>query len=39
MNVPEILLSGNHKKIKEWRREKALEKTKKNRPDLIREER
>ncbi len=38
MNVPEILLSGNHKKIKEWRREKALEKTKKNRPDLIRKE-
>jgi len=33
--VPEILLSGNHKKIKEWRKKKALEKTKKRRPDLI----
>ncbi|MDI6752162.1 MAG: tRNA (guanosine(37)-N1)-methyltransferase TrmD [bacterium] len=35
MKVPEILLSGDHKKIKEWRKEKALEKTRKNRPDLI----
>lgn len=33
--VPEVLLSGNHKKIDEWRSEKALEKTKLNRPDLI----
>jgi tRNA (guanine37-N1)-methyltransferase len=32
--VPEILLSGNHREIENWRREKALEKTKKNRPDL-----
>jgi len=32
--IPEILLSGNHQKIKEWRQKKALEKTKKNRPDL-----
>ncbi|MFH0775709.1 MAG: tRNA (guanosine(37)-N1)-methyltransferase TrmD [bacterium] len=38
IKVPEILLSGNHKKIKEWRKEKALEKTRKNRPDLIGEE-
>lgn len=33
--VPEVLLSGNHKKIEEWRAEKAVERTKKNRPDLI----
>jgi tRNA (guanine37-N1)-methyltransferase len=32
--IPEILLSGDHQKIKEWRQKKALEKTKKNRPDL-----
>ena len=33
--VPEILLSGNHKKIEEWRGKKAIEKTKKTRPDLL----
>lgn len=33
--VPEILLSGNHPKIDVWRREKALEKTKAVRPDLL----
>jgi len=33
--VPEILLSGNHQKINEWREKKALEKTKKRRPDLL----
>jgi tRNA (guanine37-N1)-methyltransferase len=35
MTVPEILLSGNHLKIKKWRKEKSLENTKKLRPDLI----
>lgn len=35
MKVPEVLLSGNHKKIAKWRREKALEKTKKKRKDLL----
>ena len=35
--VPEILLSGNHKKIDEWREKKALEKTKKRRPDLLKD--
>ncbi len=35
MTVPKILLSGNHKEIENWRKEKAQEKTKKNRPDLI----
>lgn len=33
--VPEILLSGNHKKIGEWQEKKALEITKENRPDMI----
>jgi len=33
--VPEILLSGNHELISEWRRKKSIEKTKKNRPDLL----
>ena len=33
--VPEILLSGNHEKIENWRLEKAIERTKKNRPDLL----
>lgn len=32
--VPEILLTGNHQKIAEWRKKVALEKTKKIRPDL-----
>jgi tRNA (guanine37-N1)-methyltransferase len=33
--VPEILLGGNHEEIRRWRRDKALEKTKRNRPDLL----
>ncbi len=32
---PDILLSGNHKKISDWRLKKSLEKTKKIRPDLF----
>jgi tRNA (guanine37-N1)-methyltransferase len=35
MAVPEALLSGDHKRIAQWRRRKALEKTWKNRPDLL----
>lgn len=35
MKVPEILLSGDLKKIDEWRMEQALERTKKRRPDLL----
>jgi len=35
MKVPEILLSGNHNKIKEWRRDLSILKTKKRRPDLF----
>jgi tRNA (guanine37-N1)-methyltransferase len=33
--VPDILLSGHEAKIKEWRMEKAMERTKKRRPDLL----
>jgi len=33
--VPEVLLSGNHRQIAEWRKKKALEITEKNRPDLV----
>ncbi|MDO8452254.1 MAG: tRNA (guanosine(37)-N1)-methyltransferase TrmD [bacterium] len=33
--VPEVLLSGDHKKIEAWKKEKSLEKTKKVRPDLL----
>jgi tRNA (guanine37-N1)-methyltransferase len=33
--VPEILLSGNHKDIDNWNFKKAMEKTKKIRPDLL----
>ena len=35
MKVPEVLLSGDHKKIAEWRKEKSIEKTRKFRPDLL----
>lgn len=35
LKVPEILKSGNHKEIKNWRLEKSIELTKKIRPDLI----
>ena len=35
MQVPEVLLSGNHAEIERWRREAALEKTRRNRPDLL----
>ncbi|MBR0163414.1 MAG: tRNA (guanosine(37)-N1)-methyltransferase TrmD [Lachnospiraceae bacterium] len=32
--VPQILISGDHKKVDEWRREQALQRTKERRPDL-----
>src|SRR4051812_21267958 len=35
MGVPEVLSSGNHDQIRKWRRRKALEKTLRNRPDLL----
>jgi tRNA (guanine37-N1)-methyltransferase len=33
--VPEVLLSGNHKKIEEWRHDQSVEHTKNRRPDLL----
>lgn len=35
LQVPEILLSGDHAKIAAWRREQALERTRERRPDLL----
>lgn len=35
MDVPEVLLSGDHKKIKEWKEKMSIEMTKKYRPDLL----
>lgn len=35
MKVPEVLLSGDHKKIAEWRKQQSIERTKKHRPDLL----
>ena len=35
MKVPEVLLSGNHAEIARWRKEAALEKTRRKRPDLL----
>jgi tRNA (guanine37-N1)-methyltransferase len=37
MEIPEVLVSGDHKRIAEWRREQALERTRARRPDLLRE--
>jgi tRNA (guanine37-N1)-methyltransferase len=34
-NIPDILLSGDLKKIEEWRHEQAVERTKERRPDLL----
>lgn len=35
LKVPEVLLSGHHGNVEKWRREKSVEITKKNRPDLL----
>lgn len=35
VSVPEVLLSGNHGEVEKWRRQKSLEITQKNRPDLL----
>jgi len=37
MKVPEVLLSGNHAEIERWRKEAAIAKTKRKRPDLLKE--
>lgn len=34
-DVPEVLLGGNHEEIRRWRRQKAVAKTLRNRPDLL----
>jgi tRNA (guanine37-N1)-methyltransferase len=36
--VPEVLLGGNHEEIRRWRQQTALEKTRRNRPDLLRDD-
>jgi tRNA (guanine37-N1)-methyltransferase len=33
--VPEVLLSGNHAEIAKWRKEQAIKRTRKNRPELL----
>ena len=35
LRVPEVLLNGHHAEIARWRREAALDKTRRNRPDLL----
>ncbi|PCI97293.1 MAG: tRNA (guanosine(37)-N1)-methyltransferase TrmD [Flavobacteriales bacterium] len=35
LKVPKILLGGNHKAIEQWREDKAIERTKERRPDLL----
>jgi len=35
MKVPDVLFSGDHKKIENWRKKKSLEKTRSKRPDLL----
>jgi tRNA (guanine37-N1)-methyltransferase len=37
MKVPEVLLSGNHAEIHRWRKDAALAKTRRTRPDLLKE--
>jgi len=36
MKVPEVLTSGDHKRIEEWRRREAVKRTRERRPDLLR---
>ncbi len=35
MTVPDVLLSGDHARVEQWRRQQALERTRKRRPDLL----
>jgi tRNA (guanine37-N1)-methyltransferase len=35
--VPDVLIGGNHAEVAKWRREAAMEKTRRNRPDLLRD--
>ena len=38
MKVPDVLLSGHHQKIRQWRLLKSIEKTMRNRPELLESE-
>jgi tRNA (guanine37-N1)-methyltransferase len=38
MEVPEVLLSGDHAGVERWRREASLDKTRRNRPDLLKDQ-
>lgn len=38
LKVPEVLLSGHHGEIEKWKREHALARTRKNRPDLLKDQ-
>ena len=35
MKVPKVLLSGDHKKVEQWREEESLKRTRERRPDLL----
>jgi len=35
LKVPDVLLSGDHKRIAQWRREQAVARTRERRPDLL----
>ena len=39
MKVPQVLLSGDHKKIEQWRSEQSLKRTKEKRKDLLKDSR
>ncbi|MBN2211390.1 MAG: tRNA (guanosine(37)-N1)-methyltransferase TrmD, partial [Sedimentisphaerales bacterium] len=35
MSVPDVLLSGNHQMVRQWRQEQAEQRTRQRRPDLM----
>ena len=38
LKVPDVLVSGNHEKVRQWREEQSLKITKERRPDLLKKE-
>ena len=38
LKVPDVLVSGNHEKVREWRYEQSVKITKERRPDLLKKE-
>jgi tRNA (guanine37-N1)-methyltransferase len=38
LKVPEVLVSGNHEKVRAWREEQSLKITQERRPDLLKKE-